>query len=1047
MPVNNFGIQLKSNILAAQLEQGRTIDPTTVDEVVLSAWGQTIENYITASPDAPQWAPTPDDIQTYTINPAQNQRRSVVELQWIAVTTPADITVTEYNVFRATEIVGNPGTYGPFESIGVVQGGSDTTFIDDTVFYNNTYRYRIVAVSSTGGRSLASDTREIATEIVTVPDAPTDKIITKAGSLKVGLLWDQSLNPNFDVYIIQRRETDAILSQDGTYSIPTIPAWKQWEDIIQTKFPEHVDLAVSYDKGYQYRYRILDLNGLFSPYNSDFSETLLSDPVIPNKAFFESQKQKTGYLNYINPRIAAQTDDFIRVHRLPSSINPKFHKDPTLSWPDIDDANRNGDLWYQTDSGQYYFFNGVTKAWEEDVAIGELPSVTLNSISSDLLVTVSEKLILRNHFNIISGDKFIINAQVNTARYPNIVNELISFEAAYTSLVEFLTDVNNGIFSDETQDSVLVDALALPQRFQDYYLARRTLMDKLIENFPFIADDVISFLRTSITNEQFKHNDLFLSGQISTNPGEFAVLTSLHNLSVTQYFDLVHWFFPELATDVADLTTAYGLYDSAWGNVVSDPGNGTFNTNFQNQLSNFLIAIENYSIAIENYLVGLPVNTYYLHYHRDNYIADLTEPFPYLGTSFIDFIRLKFEWTTQVYTGNSSDLSTVTGMNDGDLFLDTQMLNEYIYEQGTTSWVQLTGSEYLHAFRDAGGLMNIFFVDLIQPMPSVYQEGDLLIFDADRTIGTTQFFANRIYESSSARSTGFVEADWFSASEYVDSSTFSSYYDIYFNEPSGYKIDDIWIPNNDFTIDGTLFQRNKTYIAVNPFIASIKSSDWQEFASFLTDLERIQEENEAILATFSDLFSDDKLTPFEKNTLSSEWSNIENENPILLEQAADFEADSTNYTNAFNSLQLYLFNNPGVLLNLNETSNINGDQLLGLFELYYAERLKLQKAINESSKDLERVVRSLNTLVSFSGVDSFNDTPVLKHRIPDSQSELFTYRFPQVASNFNRFPLQGNNYYIDKEFSGSAGEFTDPSESLKVWTDASFQITVWNDLP
>lgn len=100
----------------------------------------------------------------------------------------------------------------------------------------------------------------------------------------------------------------------------------------------------------------------------------------------------------------------------------------------------------------------------------------------------------------------------------------------------------------------------------------------------------------------------------------------------------------------------------------------------------------------------------------------------------------------------------------------------------------------------------------------------------------------------------------------------------------------------------------------------------------------------------SDIASDNKFTPSEKQDTLKEWTVIVNEVPIIMDQAATYGVSSANYEGHYVNLSNYITNN-GLLNDLNSTSDIDGATFRLYFKNYYAAKVDLLRNISTASKN------------------------------------------------------------------------------------------------
>lgn len=98
-----------------------------------------------------------------------------------------------------------------------------------------------------------------------------------------------------------------------------------------------------------------------------------------------------------------------------------------------------------------------------------------------------------------------------------------------------------------------------------------------------------------------------------------------------------------------------------------------------------------------------------------------------------------------------------------------------------------------------------------------------------------------------------------------------------------------------------------------------------------------------------DLVKDGILTPFEKESILREWQEIQNEYPMYILQAKEYDVSTTKYTNAYNKLGAYL---EPILLVMDENTDIDPVVFKRNFMNYYTERINLVADMLLSIKEL-----------------------------------------------------------------------------------------------
>lgn len=116
----------------------------------------------------------------------------------------------------------------------------------------------------------------------------------------------------------------------------------------------------------------------------------------------------------------------------------------------------------------------------------------------------------------------------------------------------------------------------------------------------------------------------------------------------------------------------------------------------------------------------------------------------------------------------------------------------------------------------------------------------------------------------------------------------------------------------------------------------------EEIGILVEDIEKIREDNERLSKLFADISNDGLITPLEKDTLKREWQIVQDEYPVYLIQAEEYEVSAQKYTEAYVALEAYL---AVLFLNMEETTAIVPEDFRSTFKEYYDRRLELLTAI------------------------------------------------------------------------------------------------------
>ena len=163
--------------------------------------------------------------------------------------------------------------------------------------------------------------------------------------------------------------------------------------------------------------------------------------------------------------------------------------------------------------------------------------------------------------------------------------------------------------------------------------------------------------------------------------------------------------------------------------------------------------------------------------------------------------------------------------------------------------------------------------------------------------------------------------------------------------------------NTDSTITGTTLRTNfKNYYDAK--IALLKAvTDKLNANNISTDAKAVAAQTAASNAQtaantantlLTDMASDSKLTPDEKQDAKKEWDIIVGEKPKIDASAAEFGVSSTAYGSAYSALSTYI---TPLLSSLTTTSNIVGSTFRSTFKAYYDAKIDLLNAIASKGKE------------------------------------------------------------------------------------------------
>lgn len=128
-----------------------------------------------------------------------------------------------------------------------------------------------------------------------------------------------------------------------------------------------------------------------------------------------------------------------------------------------------------------------------------------------------------------------------------------------------------------------------------------------------------------------------------------------------------------------------------------------------------------------------------------------------------------------------------------------------------------------------------------------------------------------------------------------------------------------------------------------------KATDWSPAPEDVAaEIQTVQNYAETVNNLVSDIASDNKLTPTEKQQLKKEFDIIVAEKPQVEQQALNYGNLIVSFRAAYNNayLNLNTFVSP-LLVNLNNTSDVDGVTLRSRFTTYYTAKVNLLKAITD----------------------------------------------------------------------------------------------------
>lgn len=237
-------------------------------------------------------------------------------------------------------------------------------------------------------------------------------------------------------------------------------------------------------------------------------------------------------------------------------------------------------------------------------------------------------------------------------------------------------------------------------------------------------------------------------------------------------------------------------------------------------------------------------------------------------------------------------------------------------------------------------------------------------------------------------------------------------------EPMVTYLDPVEIPS----YEPTTIIESDALVAKPFFKAKFKSRAWYRNYDYERTIDKAQQAadeaqadaNEAN-ALLTDMASDSKLTPLEKQQLEIEWEAIQTEYTLNISQATLFlvTAEKTNYTDKYNALNTYI---TPLLADLTTTSDILGSNMRTKFREYYDSRTVLLNKIASIARDLAN-----NAQQSADAAKEYAKTLNKLLVIDSTTDKYFDFNKSLTSSNGQFAPLSGYTAVLnDGKFSKCA---------------------------
>lgn len=432
-----------------------------------------------------------------------------------------------------------------------------TSYVDEDAYFGRNYTYWLIFQDSNGVTSLLSESKSITTGTYQSPIQPTDKIEVNAGAGEIGVLFTGSpSDANLLHYVVEYREADAQSDGKGGFQVPALLkqpnalGWSSWQSLVSAPNNRIVHNDLPENKVFQYRYKIVNVYLLESPYNTDNGHPeRLSDPTVPRKTTAADDQIKGYIVEKTRDYHTPSSDNNVSTYFSHSSMDPQRNAD--FGWVSTDNAHH-GDTWFQVDTGVIMQYDASAEAWEPNTSLVILSAADISVLTADSVIAIAEKATVLDAWKTITFMKFLIESWGRSVKKIESMPSFTALVAKYDALNVYLNNVVDGILSDMGSDSS-VDDSEIQLKFGEYYESQK--------NFSFSVwremVDSGSLIGLNITYSAFSIWDKFYSDEtfsyhlLGQGASQINVYSGTNEASVTpQDYDVY------LRTDTQDVLLA-----------------------------------------------------------------------------------------------------------------------------------------------------------------------------------------------------------------------------------------------------------------------------------------------------------------------------------------------------------------------------------------------------------------------------------------------------------------------------------------------------------
>jgi hypothetical protein len=542
----------------------------------------------------------------------------------------------------------------------------------------------------------------------------------------------------------------------------------------------------------------------------------------------------------------------------------------------------------------------------------------LTDIASDSRLTPVEKQAVKKEWDIIVAEKPTIEAQANSYA---ITAEKTNYITAYSDLSTYITPL---LLDLGTTDDIAGDTFR--SKFRDYYDKRTLLLKKISDLAKLYADTA----QTAANNAQAVADNAQYAADVAWATADTAQ-TAANNAQTSA--TTANNALADIASDSKLTPVEKQATKKEWDVIVSEK------STIDSQATTFAVDRTNYDnqyTALSDYITPL--------------LADLGSTSAIDGPTFRIKFKGYYDARTTLLNAIASKAKTLadsaqTSANNAQAAADNA---QYAAEvaQATADTAQ-TAADTANA-----ALADIASDNRLTPLEkqAVKKEWDVIVSEKSTIDSQADAFgvSKSTYDNQYTALSGYITpllADLTVTSDIVGT-TFRTYFKNYYDARTA-LLTAVSTKAKQLADTAQTSADNAQAAAV----AAQSTADTAKAnaATAQTAANNAQTAADTANTKLTDIASDSKLTPVEKQATKKEWDVIVSEKSTIDSQATTFAVDRTNYDNQYTALSDYI---TPLLADLGSTSAIDGPTFRIKFKGYYDARTTLLNAIASKAKTL-----------------------------------------------------------------------------------------------